>query len=89
MARDPRPTFTDIQDRVHECSSALFGLRDMVLESGNQDTQAYRFGALAGILAERLDHVSAMLHEYVWDELHPPDGPPPAATPAGDDHHDA
>jgi hypothetical protein len=87
MARDPRPTFTEIQDRVHECSSALFVLREMSLESGDQDTQAYRFGALAGILAERLDSVSAMLHEYVWDELHPPDAPPPEEAMEGEDRH--
>jgi hypothetical protein len=82
-SRHPRPTLTEVQERVHECSSALFGLRELSLESGDQDTQAYRFGALAGILAERLDTVSEMLHEYVWDELHPPD------APAQEEAHDA
>lgn len=77
--RVPRPTLTEIQDHVHHVSSALFGLQDMALEIGDQDTPAYRFGVLAGILAERLDNVSAMLHEHVWHELNAPDAPPQEA----------
>jgi len=76
MARQ-RPTFEAIQARVDECSSALFAIRDMAQDSGDVETQAYRFAMLAGILAERLDDASAMLHEYVWEELNPPPVPPP------------
>jgi len=61
---------------VGEVSSALFGLRDMGLDVPDGDSQAYRFGALSGILAERLDNVYCMLNGYVWDETHPADASP-------------
>jgi hypothetical protein len=50
-----------VQQLVGEVSSALFALRDMGLEINDADTQASRFGTLAGILAERLDHGYALL----------------------------
>jgi len=53
----PRPTLGEVQQCVGAVSSALFGLRDLGQETGDHDSQAYRFGAIAGILAGLLDEV--------------------------------
>jgi hypothetical protein len=71
----PRPTFQQIRDGISEVSSALYALQNMAQEINDQDTAAYRFGALAGLLAQQLSRIYMMLDPYAWDELHPPDGP--------------
>jgi len=53
----------------------------MALEIHDQDTPAYRFGRLAGILAARVDRLYILLHEHVWDETHAPDAPPQEEAP--------
>ena len=74
-------TLQAIQQLVGEVSSALYADRDMGLDIPDGDGPGSRFGALAGILAERLDTAYAMFDPFVWAEMHPPDTAPQEETP--------
>jgi hypothetical protein len=68
----PRPTVADIQQRVGVVSRTLFTVHMLSLEVPDNDSLASRVGALAGLLAEELDHVWDDLDDLVWAE---PDTP--------------